>query len=77
MGFRHIQNKRRPTPNRNPLRKVVGTVWVEATPGGTEVRKEKLECGHLQFPVSDFAGETNAVRRRCWQCGKAATEGEK
>jgi len=29
---------------------------------------EVLECGHIQLPVSDIYGETNAYRRRCRAC---------
>jgi hypothetical protein len=71
MGFRHIRKNHRHTPNRNPLRKIVDRVRVQISDSGATAVKELLECGHLQFPVNDFAGETNAVRRRCWQCGRA------
>ena len=53
---------RRGRVNRDPLRKIVGY----------EDGLEVLECGHKQAPVHDIIGETNAVRRRCWRCGKAA-----
>jgi len=52
---------RRGPANRDPLRKIVGR----------DGNFELLECGHKQLPVKDFMGETNAVRRRCWQCGAA------
>ncbi len=55
-----------------PLRKVVG---YEAVDVGVlekyEIMHEKLECGHLQLPVKDIIGETNAFRRRCRKCGQA------
>jgi hypothetical protein len=62
------------TPNRAPLRKIVGREQVSLgrTEDGMDVLvwREKLECGHLQRPVEDFIGETHAVRRRCKQCEK-------
>jgi hypothetical protein len=47
---------------KGPLREIVGYVTEGA------LRVEKLECGHTQMPVKDAYGETNAYRRRCWQC---------
>lgn len=52
--------KERTERQKSPLRKIVGH----------EDFKEILECGHRQYPVTDIYGETNAVRRRCWQCRK-------
>lgn len=60
---------RGPRPNRgsnkNPLRKIVDHRYLG------DRRMERLECGHEQFAVCDLMGETNAVRRRCRECGKA------
>ena len=56
-----------------PLRKIIGTRMVPILlADGSEseylIRHEVLECGHTMPPVKDFAGETNASSRRCWQC---------
>lgn len=48
---------------KGPLRKITGI--------NPDTRREILECGHEQYPVSDAFGRTNAVRRRCIHCGKA------
>ena len=53
-----------------PLRKIVEFTWEALTPGGTEIRKEKLECGHTQAIKSDIYGQTHPVRRRCRKCLK-------
>ncbi len=58
---------RRGPANRDPLRKIVGYE------NGLEI----LECGHHQVPVQDFVGPTNAVRRRCWRCGRINQEKER
>ncbi len=63
MGFAELHRKGRMgarTTNRDPLRKIV-----KYSHG-----YETLECGHVQLPRRDFVGLTNAVRRRCKQCGK-------
>ena len=57
--------------NRDPLRKIVGTVYLPLVDGSdTTFRHEQLECGHAMLPKSDMFGETNASRRRCWKCAK-------
>lgn len=66
---------RKPRTNRNPLRKVVGLEPVD--PSADLWGREILECGHRQRPREDFIGKTNALRRRCWQCGKEKTDGAK
>lgn len=48
---------------KGPLRKVVDEWW----PHGA-AKKERLECGHVIWAPQDFAGPTNAERRRCWKC---------
>jgi hypothetical protein len=62
-----------------PLRKVIargvsGTIIVPQINGGTAEVKSynfvRLECGHLQFPSSDFFGETGSLSQRCSQCYK-------
>lgn len=52
-----------------PLRKIVDHEYM-----GADSWREILECGHRQYPVRDLIGETNAVRRRCWQCKKEAEQ---
>lgn len=67
--------------NIDPLRKIVGIEHVPLTDihgneyvndfGETpQVRKERLECGHLINIKQDIYGETNAYRRRCRDCRK-------
>lgn len=73
MGFRENRRKRswrKPTPNRNPLRKIVEHAYGDVDGSFPNVLFEVLECGHRQLPRSDFVGETNVERRRCRQCGK-------
>lgn len=75
-GNRH-QRTGRKGQNRNPLRRVVERttreVWVghESNARCFERPAERLECGHVVPVKTDFVGETNAVRRRCRECGKA------
>lgn len=54
-----------------PLRKIVnsGTGINPAYPLSVY---ELLECGHLQLPVQDLIGPTNAYRRRCTKCKRGA-----
>jgi hypothetical protein len=35
---------------------------------------EEYECGHLALCKYDIYGETNAVRRRCKQCGQESQD---
>jgi hypothetical protein len=76
--FRKYGSPRKPTPNRAPLRKIVDRVSKRvadgADGGGVYMTYEVLECGHEQLPVEDFAGATNATRRRCRKCEKEAAE---
>ena len=62
-GKKYSQKSR---PNKNwvkrPLRKIIKAEIVE---GRT---LETLECGHQQYAVQDFIGETNAEKRRCRKC---------
>src|SRR5947209_2328533 len=51
---------------KHPLRRVIGEETIKG------VVKERLECGHFQLPRRDMIGQTNALRRRCRQCGWAA-----
>jgi hypothetical protein len=53
-----------------PLRKVVGREMAPLANSNfpTLFPHERLECGHLVRPRRDYIGETNAGRRRCWQC---------
>lgn len=74
----HARNRiPRGTPNRDPLRLVIGRQPLDLSLGVREgsMGEEVLECLHLQNARQDFIGETVAVigksRRRCWRCGKA------
>ena len=64
-------NKRGRKLNTYPLRKIIGTKFVNV---GINYEMfllhEELECGHVQLPKHDIFGETNATRRRCRECGK-------
>jgi len=52
-----------------PLRKIVGRKIEKDWLGlKVDMPVEILECGHTQPPITDFYGETNAVRRRCRKC---------
>jgi hypothetical protein len=56
-----------------PLRRIIDRPMVSiGNDGETEFFKQKelLECGHIQSPKQDIYGETNATRRRCFQCLK-------
>lgn len=66
------RRKRRGKVNRDPLRKIIGykEVDVSHNQNGMYLRHEELECGHTVLPRQDIIGETNAYRRRCWQCGR-------
>lgn len=52
---------------RYPLRAVVAEVMEQIAPG-VEVKREKLECGHVVRIRHDHIGDTNAYRRRCKKC---------
>lgn len=62
-----------------PLRRVVGREpAIDTDPDGQtwtspESVVEILECGHRQRERRDMVGPTNAVRRRCRTCRRAAT----
>lgn len=60
--------------NRNPLRRVVARVTRPVSCGeiAAGLPGEQLECGHIVPVKTDFVGETNAVRRRCRECGRLA-----
>ncbi|MCY9226020.1 hypothetical protein MOF05_21495 [Bacillus haynesii] len=56
--------------NRNPLRKVIGTIQVKSSPGALySIPMEVYECGHYAPTKQDIIGEYEAVRRRCAKCG--------
>lgn len=82
MAFHHPnRSHRKPVMGAKayPLRKIVGTRMVEilladGKPSGVKSFTEVLECGHTMRPREDFAGETNATKRRCRQCYRE-TEG--
>ena len=54
-----------------PLRKIVNS-GVGVNPEYPHSFYELLECGHLQLPVEDLIGRTNAERRRCRKCKRGA-----
>jgi hypothetical protein len=54
-----------------PLRKVIRE-GVGLHPEYPHSFYELLECGHLQLPVEDLMGPTNAYRRRCRKCKRGA-----
>ena len=65
--------KPKPTLRNAPLRKVIGTLQVEAGEFMGEMlyyNHELLECFHHQMPKQDFIGEYHAARRRCGQCAE-------
>lgn len=69
----------RTTLKHAPLRKVIGTLQVEAGEYRGEMlyyTHELLECFHHQMPRQDFMGEYHAERRRCGACLKAQEEEE-
>lgn len=54
-----------------PLRKVIGTLQVEAGEYLGEMlyyTHELYECFHHEMPRQDFIGDYHAERRRCGQC---------
>lgn len=65
------RRSKRPSLKGAPLRKVIGTLKVEAGEFQGEMlyyTHELYECFHHEMPRSDMYGETNATRRRCRQC---------
>ncbi|QII26915.1 hypothetical protein G3M81_23260 [Bacillus paralicheniformis] len=56
--------------NRNPLRKIIGTIQVKISPDGIySITMEAYECGHYAPPKQDIVGEYVSVKRRCAKCG--------
>lgn len=55
------------SPPFGPAKKIVNS-GVGINPEFPLVLFELLECGHLQRPVEDMIGRTNAARRRCKKC---------
>lgn len=65
-----MRGRRKPMPNRHPLRKIVDHQWGDPMRGEfAQLVYEVLECGHRQTPKTDFIGQINASRRRCRKCG--------
>jgi len=46
----------------HPLKKIIYVKFVNNR------SLETLECGHQQYAVQDFIGETSASKRRCRKC---------
>ncbi|MBW7632584.1 hypothetical protein K1I48_03660 [Bacillus licheniformis] len=56
--------------NRNPLRKVIGTIQVKFSSDALySIPMEVYECGHYAPTKQDKIGEYEVVRRRCAKCG--------
>lgn len=56
---------------KGPLRKIINS-GIGVNPAYPDCFYELLECGHLQLPVEDLIGRTNAERRRCRKCNRGA-----
>lgn len=55
--------------NRNPLRKVIGTIQVKFSSDALySIPMEVYECGHYAPTKQDIIGEYEVVRRRCAKC---------